>query len=156
MSGDVYKPKAFRKAEPEGPVDRTRFATIALQIGAVLYIMVGLVVAVVSFALEPFVDLPADLPAGSSTLTEHRYRVGTIWILVALLIGIGVLSLAVARGLRHRKRWAWLTARVLFITLYLTTILLPAGAVGLYGLMSEGTRAKFPGVRRRDRVQRKH
>ena len=111
---------------------------VALQIGAACDVLAGLVLFAVSFAMDPASD------------DESMYQARVIALLAILLIGIGALSLLVARGLRRRKRWAWQSARALFILLYLAT-LLPVGVVGLYGLLSAGTRAKFPSARRADR-----
>ena len=140
MSTDVIEADALPKADATDLADRTGLATVTLRIGAVAYVLAGLLLAVFFFSGE------------SSTASASANRVGIIWFLVsvfALLIAIGALSLVVARALRRRKRWAWRTALVLFISLFLTTILLPVGIVGLYGLLSAGTRARFRAAQER-------
>ncbi len=48
----------------------------------------------------------------------------------------------VARGLRRRRYWAWV-AGVCILTLYIPTVFLPLGAVGLWALLTPATRALF-------------
>jgi hypothetical protein len=57
---------------------------------------------------------------------------------VALAIGIEV----VAFGLRRRKFWAWVAGLCIF-GLYLPSLFLPLGALGLWGLLAPGSRAAF-------------
>ena len=86
-------------------------------------------------ALEP---LSRD-PAASS---EYALHSGTMYLLAALAFALAILSQVLIRALRRGKRWAWITASVLF-ALYLLSAFLPLGAAGLFGLMSKGTRARF-------------
>ena len=140
VSADVRELDGVRKADATALVDRTRLSTVALQVGAASYVLAGFLLAVFFFSGE------------TSSAPGSANRVGIIWFLVTvftLLLVIGVLSLIVARALRRRKRWAWRTALVLFISLFLTTILLPVGIVGLYGLLSAGTRARFRAAQER-------
>ena len=142
MSSDVCRNAELDlHADEPGAADRTRLATISLHISAVLYIVAGALLAMVPFTWDP------------TTTVEYTLRSSVTWFLAALSIGLALLAHVLIRALRQRKRWAWVTATVLF-SLYLPSAFLPLGAVGLFGLMSEGTRARFPAARR-DRVRRK-
>ena len=48
----------------------------------------------------------------------------------------------VARGLRLRRYWGWV-AGVCILTLYIPTVFLPLGAVGLWALLTPATRGLF-------------
>lgn len=133
-------PRLNLAAGVAGPVDRTRLATLALHISAVLYVLVGILLILVPFAWDP------------ATTDDYSLRSGIMWFLAALCIALAMLARSLIGALRQRKRWAWITAAVLF-ALYLPSAFLPLGAVGLFGLMSEGTRAQFP-VARRDSAPR--
>lgn len=130
MTSNAYRLRPVLKVDPAGPVDRTRLATVALHVSEMLYVIAGAMLI-----LGPF---SWDRVAGS----DFVMRAGTCWVLAALCIGLAVLSLQVGRGLRRRKRWAFRAAVVLF-AVYVPTFFMPIGAVGLYGLLSEGTRARF-------------
>jgi cytochrome bd-type quinol oxidase subunit 2 len=117
-------------------VDRTRLATISLHISAVFYMIAGALLVLAPFARD------------SATTAEVTLHSSIIWLLAVLAFALAALARVLIRALRQRKRWAWITATVLF-TLYLPTVFLPLGAVGLFGLLSEGTRAQFPVTYRR-------
>ena len=134
-------PGPLQAAPPaDGPPDRTRLATLALHVSGVLYVLSGIVLALVPLAWDP------DAEPG------YLLRAGVTWFLAALCLGLAALAWATARGLRAARRWAWRTALALF-ALYLPSVFLPLGAVGLFGLLSEGTRRRFPGPRS-DRARR--
>ncbi len=124
------------EADAKGPADRTRFATIALHISAVFYAITGVLLVLAPFARDP------------ATTAEYMLRSSIMWSLAVLAFALAVLAKILIRALRRRKRWAWITAAVLF-ALYLPSVFLPLGAVGLFGLLSEGTRAQFPATGRK-------
>ena len=45
-------------------------------------------------------------------------------------------------GLRRRRFWAWVVALCIF-GLYVPSLFLPLGALGLWGLLDPGSRAEF-------------
>ena len=57
---------------------------------------------------------------------------------LALAVGIEF----VAAGLRRRRFWAWVAALCIF-GIYLPSLFLPLGALGLWGLLDLGSRAEF-------------
>lgn len=124
----------------EAAADRTRFATFALHASAALYIPFGLLLA-----LRPFAWDPASEP-------EYALRAGVIWGLAALCIALAAFVEAIAAGLRRGRRWALRAATVMFV-LYLPSAFLPLGVLGLAGVLSPGTRARFP-LPRADSVRR--
>ena len=142
MNNDTDYTALNAKTEAHRPVERTRLATMSLHISAVLYVITGVLLALVPLAWDP------------ATTVEYTLRSGVMWLLAVLSIALAILAHFLIRALRRRKRWAWITSAVLF-AIYLPSAFLPLGAVGLFGLMSEGTRAQFP-VARRDSVRRKH
>ncbi|OGA17481.1 MAG: hypothetical protein A3G25_21090 [Betaproteobacteria bacterium RIFCSPLOWO2_12_FULL_63_13] len=122
-----------------GP-DRTRWATFALHASAVLYVPFGLLLAVRPFAWDPAVE------------PEYALRAGLIWGLAALCVALAGFVEVIAAGLRHGRRWALHAATTMFV-LYLPSAFLPLGAIGLVGVLSQGTRARFP-VPRSDTARR--
>jgi hypothetical protein len=57
---------------------------------------------------------------------------------IALIVGIEF----VAAGLRRRALWAWVAGLCIF-GLYVPSLFLPLGALGLWGLLGEGSRREF-------------
>lgn len=98
--------------------------------------------------------LLAIVPLGwdEATTEEYALRSGVTWFLALLSLGLAILVWFVIRGLRRHRRWAWKTGIVLFV-LYLPSWFLPIGAVGLFGLLSKGTRERFA-LPRSDTVRR--
>jgi hypothetical protein len=105
--------------------DRTTVATTSLHISAVLYVLAGLALLINSSSEDPRA-LPVEVES-----------VGCILVLV-LAAGVE----AVARGLRRRSYWAWVAGLCIFI-LYIPTVFLPLGALGLWALLSPATRQPF-------------
>lgn len=105
--------------------DRLGVAAICLHISAVIYVIVGL--ALLGYFLWP---QPTGMPP----------EVGLICCIIFLALAFGIE--VVARGLRRRKYWAWV-AGVCICTLYLPTLNLPLGAVGLWALLAPPTRSLF-------------
>lgn len=122
------------------PADRTRLATFALHASAVLYVPFGLLLAVRPLAWDPAVE------------PEYALRAGLIWGLAVLCIGLAGFVEVIAAGLRRGRRWALHAATTMFV-LYLPSGFLPLGVIGLVGVLSPGTRARFP-VPRSDTVRR--
>jgi hypothetical protein len=57
---------------------------------------------------------------------------------IALVGGIEIVN----SGLRRRRFWAWVAA-LCIPAVYLPSILLPLGTLGLWGLLGKGSRAEF-------------
>jgi hypothetical protein len=100
--------------------NRTKFAIISLQIGAVLTLLASL------FLLS-FVRV------SNSAFASLVTGVGL------LLVGLSAL---LAMGLKRRKRWAWNGSVALFL-LYLAGGYLPLGVIGLWALLDVDSRREF-------------
>jgi hypothetical protein len=117
-------------------VDRTRLATLSLHISAVLFSVAGVLLAMEPFTLSSAISVEYALPSS------------LVWCLAGLSFGLAVVARVLITALRQRKRWAWLSATLVF-AIYLPSALLPLGAVGLFALMSAGTRVQFPRLPRK-------
>jgi hypothetical protein len=95
-------------------------AIVCLHISAVLYLLVGLLLV-----------LMANEAAGGTAIC-------LLVFCVALAGGIEV----VVSGLHQRKFWAWIAGLCIF-GMYVPSLFLPLGALGLWGLLDNGSRAEF-------------
>lgn len=110
--------------------DRVSMASVCLHISAVLYAILGF------------------LALAALVIPEVRLEVEPV-VSVALLILCFVLIVVievVAKGLRRRRYWAWVAGLCIF-AIYLPSLFLPLGALGLWGLLSPGSRVSFGVVR---------
>ena len=117
---------------------RITMATVCLHLSAVLY-------AIIAIGIVPFFAMLSDLDKQSGNppppeLAEMMSVMGIFMavLCVALIIGIEF----VAAGLRKRRFWAWVAGLCIF-GLYLPSIFFPLGALGMWGLLDEGSRAEF-------------
>ena len=109
---------------PEG---RIRLAIIALRISEGLYVLIALCLPAVALS---FPDVQEQLP---------------IWIGICtglLTIGFAVLIEIVVRALNRRRFWAWV-AGLCISGLYIPSLFLPLGIMGLIGLLDPVSRAAF-------------
>jgi hypothetical protein len=98
---------------------------VCLHISAVLYLIVGLLMLLlVSGEDEAGVGLP--------------FAIGMLVFCLALVAGIEI----VVYGLHQRKFWAWV-AGLCICGMYVPSLFLPLGALGLWGLLDSGSRAEF-------------
>ncbi|MFN7892004.1 MAG: hypothetical protein ACK5OC_17050 [Pirellula sp.] len=100
-------------------------ATVSLHISAALYVIVGLLL----FALfmsddETGIGLP--------------FAVFLLLLCLALATGIEF----VVYGLHRRKFWAWVAGICIF-GIYVPSLFLPLGALGLWGLLDSLSRKEF-------------
>ena len=103
---------------------RIGLALGCLHVSTGLYVLLGVCLLLIS------ADGPAGLPPA----------VGVPLAAFSLAIGAGVE--VVAAGPRRRKFWAWVAGLCVFGT-YATSLFLPLGVLGLWGLLDEGSRAAF-------------
>jgi hypothetical protein len=80
--------------------------------------------------------------------TAPGLLLGIVMLAVCLAIVIGIEF--VKNGLRKRKFWAWVAGLCIF-GIYLPSLFFPLGALGLWGLLDEGSRSEF-GVSGKTRV----
>jgi len=109
---------------------RIGVAIVCLHISAVLYLLAGLLI---------FPLLTAEDDSGLG----FTMAVLLFIFCLALIAGIEV----VVFGLRQRKFWAWVAGLCIF-GLYVPSLFLPLGALGLWALLDAGSRAEL-GVDRR-------
>jgi hypothetical protein len=57
---------------------------------------------------------------------------------LAIMIAVEI----VVSGIRQRKFWAWIAGLCVF-AIYVPSLFLPLGALGLWGLLDEGSRLEF-------------
>jgi hypothetical protein len=69
---------------------------------------------------------------------EQYFAVAICVLWLALITGIEI----VAIGLNRRKFWAWIAGLCIF-GMYVPSLFLPLGALGLWGLLDPGSRAEF-------------
>lgn len=99
---------------------RITLAIVCLHISAAIYALIGGLL---------FFDELDDLP----------------WLATLMLVGCLLLAAGievVVWGLKRRKFWAWIAGICLF-GLYVPSLFLPLGALGLWGLLDAGSRAEF-------------
>jgi hypothetical protein len=106
------------------PPHRIGLAIWCLHISAILYVGVGLLILVL----------------GSDDRTEFAplFKVVIPSACLAMVIGIEL----VVVGLRRRRFWAWIAGLCVF-SMYLPSVFLPLGFLGLWGLLDEGSRTEF-------------
>jgi hypothetical protein len=104
---------------------RIGMAIVCLHISAVLYFLLGGAFAALFFVAE-------DTPEGTI--------VAILMMVVCLAFIIGIEF--VAYGLKKRKFWAWIAALCIF-GLYVPSLFLPLGALGIWGLLDAGSREQF-------------
>src|SRR5258708_18611974 len=102
---------------------RIGISIVCLHISAVLYLVVGL-------AMFPLLAGEDD----SST------AIASAWFLLCLMMIVGVEF--TVYGLKRRRFWAWVAGICIF-GMYLPSLFLPLGALGLLGLLDEGSRRQF-------------
>ena len=107
---------------------RIGMAIWCLHISAGLYLLVGLGCFVAATQVQEL-----GLP----------FAVFMFLFCMVLIVGIEV----VVYGLHRRRYWAWVAGLCLF-GVYLPSLLMPLGALGLWGLLDDGSQAEF-GIRRR-------
>lgn len=101
---------------------RIGLAIASLHISAALYALIaGLFVIL---CCQSDVDLPITILMGGFCL--------------ALTLGLELIVL----GLRRRRFWAWLVGLCVF-AIYVPSLFLPLGALGLWGLLDPGSRLAF-------------
>jgi hypothetical protein len=102
---------------------RIGMAIACLHISAVLYLVVGL-------AMFP-------LLAGED---DSATAMASAWFLLCLMMTVGVEF--TVYGLKRRRFWGWVAGICIF-AMYLPSLFLPLGALGLWGLLDEGSRRQF-------------
>ena len=105
---------------------RINLAILCLHISAALYLVVGILFGVLFHDDE-------DLGA-----LAMPFAIGAMVFCVLLTAGIEV----VVWGLRRRKFWAWVAGLCIF-GIYIPSLFLPLGALGLWGLLDAGSRRAF-------------
>ncbi|HUP22797.1 MAG TPA: hypothetical protein VNB06_07640 [Thermoanaerobaculia bacterium] len=112
---------------------RLRLATTALTVSAAIYGVLGLALVV----LVAITGLPTFSDPGEKGVLLGT---GAVWVLFCL--ALAVLASGVAWGLRRRQTWAWIAGLCLF-AIYVPSLFLPLGVMGLWGLLDPSTRAQF-------------
>ena len=103
---------------------RIGLAVVCLHISAALYVLLGLAFPLFLADDRSGVGLPIAL--------------GFFAFCVALAVGIEL----VVYGLGRRKLWAWIAGLCIF-GMYVPSLFFPLGALGLWGLLDNGSRAAF-------------
>ena len=98
-------------------------ATVCLHISAVLYLIIGLL-GFPLFMADDGVGLP--------------FAIALLIFCLVLIAGIEI----VVYGLHRRKFWAWVAGLCIF-GVYVPSLFLPLGALGLWGLLDSGSRTEF-------------
>jgi len=73
-------------------------------------------------------------------LISNEATLGAIMACFALALAAGVE--VVAYGIRKRRFWAWIAGLIIF-GIYLPSLFLPLGVLGLWGLLAASSRVEF-------------
>ena len=109
------------------PGNRTRLTILAFRISEGLYVLIGLCLPILTISFQE---------------VREQYPV---WISVCTgLLGFGfaVFTEIVVRALNRRKFWAWV-AGLCISGVYVPSLFLPLGVMGLMGLLDPASRAAF-------------
>ena len=109
---------------------RLGMAIVCLHISAVLYLLIG----VLMFPLFLSLDDRGD--------TGMIFAVFMFLFCLVLIVGIEF----VAAGLANRRYWAWIAGICIF-GMYATSLFLPLGALGLWGLLDPDSREEIERTR---------
>ncbi len=112
---------------------RLALAMVSLHVSTALYVVLGAGMVVLFAFVFPAAEPDAVLP-----------------IAYVAVLGGGCLLMAagtqmVAWGLRRRRFWGWVAGIILF-GLYVPSLFLPLGVLGLWGLLDPASRRLFPGA----------
>lgn len=105
---------------------RIGMSIVCLHISAVLYGIVGV-------GMMTLIVLTNQEDAA-------RTLVGVVLLVFCLLLSVGVE--AVVYGLKRRRFWAWVAALCIF-GVFVPSVFLPLGALGLWGLLDRDSRQEF-------------
>ena len=106
---------------------RIRLAILALRISEGIYVLLGLCLPISMISVKEIGD-------------EYPMWLGVCTAL--LIIGFAVFIEIVARALNRRQFWAWV-AGLCISGLYIPSLFLPLGVMGLVGLLDPASRAAF-------------
>jgi thiol:disulfide interchange protein len=106
--------------------DRTALTIACLHISAALYCLLGISLFLLSRTADRSESLGPGLVAFLLVLT------------LALAFGVELL----VTGLKKRRSWAWIVGLIV-CGLYIPSLFLPLGALGLWGLLAAGSRKTF-------------
>jgi hypothetical protein len=107
-------------------------ALLGGHLGAAAYFAIALgMLVIVGFAMA---DAPTDEDAAVAAVI--------FGILAAMCGGLGVVAEIVTIGMHLRHKWAWFAGLVMF-ALYLPSLFMPIGALGMCGLLMTGSRRDF-------------
>jgi hypothetical protein len=107
---------------------RIQMAVVCLHLSALIYILIGIGLCVI-LAME------------NNANSLIGFSICLFTMIGALVSVIEV----IAYGLTQRKFWAWVAGLIVF-GIYVPSLFLPLGALGLWGLLDENSRREF-GVR---------
>ncbi len=108
---------------------RLGMATKCLHFSAVLYVLAAVALGGVAFWIST--------EAGAAQSQRPALvAVAVLCLLLATLVEVA------AWGIRRRRLWAWILGLVIF-GLYIPSLFLPLGALGLWGLLDAGSRVEM-------------
>jgi hypothetical protein len=113
------------------PPHRIGVALACLHVSAAIYVALGIA--------SPWLFAWAfdQEPDGPGRRWGIAVGVGVLVFSLALVAGIELVAL----GLRRRRFWAWVAGLCIF-GVYAPSLFLPLGALGLWGLLDAGSRAR--------------
>lgn len=106
---------------------------IAFHIAASLYLLLGVFLVLLA---SKIIQLPGDQ---SSMNSENSFMLGFMGVFCFALAAICEL---VVNGLHRERFWAWVAGLILS-SVFVCSIFLPLGVMGLIGLLEEPTRKRF-------------
>jgi chromate transport protein ChrA len=106
--------------------NRIAVSSVCLHVSAAIYVALGFLFVGLSYSPD----------------YSEEFTVGLGRAMLAFCICIALGIEIVALGLRRRKFWAWVAGLCVF-ALYVPSPFLPLGALGLWGLLTPGSRATF-------------
>jgi hypothetical protein len=106
--------------------DRTALAIVCLHISAVAYVLFGIFLLL--------------LPRLVETSESYGSGFAVFFLLFCLALAAGIEILVI--GLKRRRFWAWIIG-IIVSGMYVPSLFLPLGTLGLWGLLAAGSRKSF-------------
>lgn len=110
-----------------------KLAHIAFHIGAFLYALLGVLLVLLA---DGIIQLPGDQ---SSMNSPASFMLGTMGV---FCLALAAICEVVVWGLKRGRFWAWVAGLILS-SIFVFSIFLPLGVMGLVGLLEEPTRKRF-------------